>query len=238
LSRLGQTTVSSLPVLDADERKKSIADIFSPALVSTTVLVTLVYFLHIITFYFLLKWAPQIVAGMKFPDSSAGRVLAMSNMGGAAGGAMFGLMTRWFGLKPLTIGILALNAVAVAVFGQTPAELSSLTMLAMVVGFCGNAAVSGLYSIVAYAFPTHVRATGTGFVIGVGRGGAVLSPILAGYLFNIGMSLSSVALWMGIGSLVAAIVLVFFKVSTSMQSAEDANKRANYEVGNLKPAKA
>src|SRR5258707_4483322 len=35
--------------------------------------------------------------------------------------------------------------------------------LAAVAGFFGNAGVSGLYSIVAYAFPTHVRATGTGF---------------------------------------------------------------------------
>src|SRR5258707_13342209 len=34
--------------------------------------------------------------------------------------------------------------------------------LAAVAGFFGNAGVSGLYSIVAYAFPTHVRETGPG----------------------------------------------------------------------------
>jgi hypothetical protein len=111
----------------------------------------------------------------------------------------------------LTIGILALNAVAVAIFGRSAADLSTLTMLAVIVQFFGNAAVSGLYSIVAYAFPTHVRATGTGFVIGVGRGGAVISPWLAGYLLNQGITLPTVGLVMGVGSLLAAFILIFLK---------------------------
>jgi MFS family permease len=163
----------------------------------------------------LLKWAPKIVADMGFAASEGGRVLTMANFGGAAGGAAFGLLTARIGLKPLTIGILAVNAVAVAIFGRTSADLSALTMLAVIVGFFGNAAVSGLYSIVAYAFPTHVRATGTGFVIGVGRGGAVLSPWLAGYLLDAGVTLPSVGMIMGVGSLVAAIALIFLKLSAT-----------------------
>jgi hypothetical protein len=114
----------------------------------------------------------------------------------------------------LTIGILIGNAVMVAIFGRAAGDLSSLTILGFFVNFFGNAAVSGLYSIAAYAFPTHVRATGTGFVIGVGRGGAVLSPWLAGYLLNIGATLPSVAMVMGVGSLLAAFVLIFLKLGS------------------------
>jgi len=212
LRRLGHSVISALPVIRTEDRKKSVGDIFSPALISTTVLVTLVYFLHIVTFYFLLKWTPTIVADMKFPAPEAGRVLAMANFGGALGGLVFGLLTSRIGLKPLTFVILVLNAAAVAIFGRVPADLNTLTMLGMMVGFFGNAAVSGLYSIVAYGFPTHVRATGTGFVIGVGRGGAVLSPILAGFLFKGGFGLPTVAMVMGIGSLLAAMVLIGLKV--------------------------
>jgi benzoate transport len=221
LKKLGHTTVSALPVINESDRKKSVGDIFSPALVATTVTVAAVYFLHILTFYFLIKWTPQLVAGMKFPDSAAGRVLAYANLGGATGGAVFGLLTGKIGLKPLTIGILVCNAIAVASFGHTPAELSTLTVLSVVVGFFGNAAISGLYSIVAYAFPTHVRATGTGFVVGVGRGGAVLSPIIAGYLMQGGFSLPNVALIMCIGSMLAAIVLSTLKMSNQPIDAAD-----------------
>jgi MFS family permease len=155
------------------------------------------------------------------PPGTGPRVLALTNFGGAAGGALFGLLAGRIGLKRLTILILALNAVAIVVFGRTPADLPILTWLAIAVGFFGNAAISGLYSIVAYAFPTHVRATGTGFVIGVGRGGAVLSPWLAGILFDPSGVLTTipvnrlafVAVVMAMGSLLAAAVLFMLKLS-------------------------
>lgn len=214
LTKMGKATITALPALHQEERKKSISDIFSPALRSTTIIVTFGYFLHILTFYFLLKWTPQIISDMKFPAPEAGRVLALANLGGAAGGFLFGVLTRWIGLKPLTIFILACNAMAVVAFGRSPVDLNVLTMLAVVVGFFGNAAVSGLYSIVAYGFPTHVRATGTGFVIGVGRGGSALAPTIAGFLFRSGYGLPTVAMIMAAGSLLAAVVLTLLNSGT------------------------
>lgn len=65
----------------------------------------------------------------------------------------------------------------------------------------------GLYALFAQSFPTAVRASGTGFVIGIGRGGAALSPIVAGYLFSSGAGLPVVALVMAAGSLVAILAL-------------------------------
>lgn len=226
LKKLGHATISALPAVTADDRKKSVGDIFSPALRSITLVVTATYFLHILTFYFLAKWTPQILSLMGFPDSNAGRVLALANLGGATGGAVFGILTARFGLKPLTIGILLMNFVAVVIFGRTPADLGTLTWLAVAVGFCGNAAISGLYSIVAYAFPTHVRATGTGFVVGVGRGGAVLSPIMAGYLMQGGLGLPLTALVMGSGSLLAALVLTLLRTGSELHTKAEPTKPA------------
>ena len=79
-------------------------------------------------------------------------------------------------------------------------------------GFCTNAGIVGLYAIIAQVFPTQVRAFGTGFTVGVGRGGSVLAPIIAGFLFNAGYSLPSVALTMARGSLLAAGVLLMLKL--------------------------
>lgn len=212
LTKLGHSVVSALPAVQDEARRKSVADIFSPALVATTLLVTAAYFFHIVTFYFILKWTPKIVADMGFAASSAGGILTWANFGGALGGAAFGVLTARVGLKPLSIVILVLTSIAVAIFGRTPADLGTLAYLAAIAGFFGNAGISGLYSIAAYAFPTHVRATGTGFVIGVGRGGAVLAPIFAGYLLESGFALPTVAMVMGLGSLFGAIVLLFVHV--------------------------
>ena len=215
MKKLGQATVSSLPVIQEVDRKKSLADIFSPALMATTLMVTATFFFNSISFYFLAKWGPQIVSGMGFPDSAAGRVLAMANVGGATGGAVFGALTGRFGLKRMTLIVLVANTIAISVFGRTSPDLNMLTWLAMAVNFCGNAAISGLFSTMAYAFPTHVRATGTGFAIGIGRAGSALSPIMAGYLMQGGLGLPTITMIMGSGSLLAAAVLVFLKIGSS-----------------------
>ncbi len=214
LTKLGHAVVNALPIIPADLRKKSVLDIFSPSLAMITILVTCAYFFHIITFYYILKWTPTLVVQMGMNASAASGVLTWANVGGALGGAAFGLLTTRFGLKPLSIAILLLAAVGVTLFGRSEPNITSLSYWAAFAGFFGNAGVSGLYSIVAYAFPTHVRATGTGFVIGVGRGGAVLSPMIAGYLLQSGTTLANVGMVMAIGSLLAAGVLCFLKMGT------------------------
>ena len=207
LLRMGQEPLAALPEVSVDARKRPVADIFSPQLIRVTVLATLAYFLHITTFYFLLKWVPKIVVDMGFTPSSAAGVLVWANVGGASGGAVLGLLSLRFGLKPLTILVLVLSTVMVSVFGRGQADLAQLSLVCAVTGFCTNAGVVGLYGILAQAFPTYVRATGTGFAVGTGRAGAMLAPIIAGYLFHGGYGLQFVAIAMSAGSLVGAVAV-------------------------------
>ena len=161
---------------------------------------------------FIAKWIPKIVVDLGFPASSAAGVLVWTNVGGALGGAVFGLLTQRYGVKALTTGVLLASTVMVTLFGRTPADLQRLSLICAIAGFCTNAGIVGLYAIIAQVFPTHVRAFGTGFTIGVGRGGSVLAPIIAGFLFAAGYSLPTVALILALGSLVAAVVLLFLEL--------------------------
>jgi benzoate transport len=208
LKRMGHATIQVLPELTPEEKDHAIGDIFKPALIRTTVLITLAYFMHIATFYFILKWAPTIVVGMGFNPSSAARVLVSANLGGAIGGALLGFLAARYNLRWLTIGAMFISFPLIIVFGSGYSELATLSMAAATAGFFTNAGVVGLYALVATSFPTHVRATATGFAIGVGRGGAFISPIVAGYMFQAGLSLQSVAVFMACGSLIAAISLM------------------------------
>jgi benzoate transport len=212
LRRMGHSPVNKLPELNAAAKKQSIGDIFKPGLVHITVLVTLAYFFHITTFYFILKWVPKIVADFGFAASSAAGVLVWTNVGGATGGALLGFLTQKYGVRGLTIGAMLLSTAAVAFFGQTPHDLTLLSAVCAGAGFFTNGAIVGLYALFAKAFPTHVRAFGTGFAIGLGRGGSVLAPIIAGYLFEWGYGLPTVAFAMAMGSTLAAAVLLLLKL--------------------------
>ena len=213
LARMGHGPVEALPPPTPDEAQASVIDILRPGLRATTLLVTLAYFAHIVSFYFILKWVPKIVVDLGYPPAQAAGVLIWANVGGAAGGAIFGLFAQRFALKPMTVVALAISSVMVALFGAAGVRsLGGLAALACASGLFTNGAVVGLYTIFARAFPTHVRATGTGFAIGVGRGGAALSPILAGFLFSAGLPLAGVATALACGSLVAAFALAGVKL--------------------------
>ena len=215
MKRMGYMVLSALPEQTEESRKRSVGDLFASGLIAITLLVTLAYFLHVTTFYFILKWTPKIVADLGFAASEAGGVLVWANVGGALGGAVFGLLTSRIELRKLTIAILVLSAVFVAIFGRTPDDLDRMKLLAAMAGFFGNAGIVGLYAIFAQAFPTHVRAAGVGLAIGVGRGGAVLSPIIAGVLLEAGVTLPVVGMVMGAGSLLAALALCFLRLGNN-----------------------
>lgn len=208
LARMGHATVSALPPPEAPAGRVPLARLFSPALVRLTVLLTLAYLAHIMTFYFILKWIPKIVADLGFAPSSAAGVLVWANVGGAAGSLLLGLLTARVRLRTLTMIAMAASAVLVTIFGRGQADLGQLALIAAAVGFCTNAGVVGLYALLAQSFPTEVRATATGFAIGVGRGGSALAPAVAGFLFAAGHGLQLVAILMALGSVVGLLALL------------------------------
>ena len=139
-------------------------------------------------------------------------MLTWANVGGAIGGALFGLIATRVSLKTLTICTFLGGWLMVVWFGRGATDLDTLKTTVAVTGLFLNAGIAGMYLLFAKVFPTHVRATGTGFAIGLGRGGAVLAPVIAGYLFHAGLSLQTVALCMASGSLLAAAALLTLKV--------------------------
>jgi len=212
LARFGHAAASTLSAPHPQGERRSLADIFKPALLATTVLVTFAYFAHITSFYFIVKWVPKIVVDMGFAPQAAAGVLTWVSLGGAIGGAIFGLIATRIGLRPLTVITLLAGSLMIAWFGRGAPDLDSLKSTLAVTGLFTNAAIAGFYLLFARVFPTHVRATGTGFAIGVGRGGAVLAPIMAGYLLNAGLALKIVASIMAGGSLLAAVALLALPV--------------------------
>lgn len=218
LERMGHAAVEALPPPEAAQPRTSFAALFGGRLGRTTILLTAAYFCHIMTFYFILKWIPKIVVDMGHPPALAGGVLVWANVGGLSGALLFSALSWRIALKPLLTGALLMAAVLIALFGQSRDGIMWLSMVAAMAGLCTNAGVVGLYALVALSFPTSLRASGTGFVIGAGRGGAALGPIIAGFLFDRNMGLPWVAATMALGSLIGAIALQFLRTEHSPAS--------------------
>ena len=212
LRKMGHAAVDALPDIRQEQAQKSHDSIFSPQLIRTTVILTFAYFFHIMTFYYILKWTGVIVEDRGFLASEASRVLSWLNVGGATGGAVIGVLTLKYDLKYLTIGAMIMSTIMVAIYGSVGSELVQMTLICIASGFFVNAAINGMYAIFAHAYPTQVRAAGTGFAIGVGRGGSIVAPAVAGIMLDAQVGVPTISVFLACGSLFAAVALFFLKL--------------------------
>jgi MFS family permease len=217
LAAFGKAPIAGLPELAADRPRPKITDILSnPRLRPVTLLLAFGYMFHTITFYYILKWAVKIVAdyppGYAQPDAAS--VLTFANIGGAAGGLLFGFLMKRWQIKGPSVAMLLCAVAAVTAFGLGYDSLWGWRGAAVLAMFFGNGAIVGYYSAFAVSFPAHARATGTGFVLGVGRAGAAGSPILAGYLFKYfgDDQLLLVSFCMALGSLAALVLFALMPI--------------------------
>jgi AAHS family 4-hydroxybenzoate transporter-like MFS transporter len=212
LRRCGHPPVTQLPPPPANAKAAPISLLFRDGMTRTTLQVTAIYFLHVVTLFFIQSWVPSLVAGEGFSPSQAAIVAVWVNLGGIVGGAFIGATTVRFGLKPLVIAAMCGGAIMTAAFGAFPPNLNLLKGAAFVTGFFTFGGMIGLYAVLARTFPAHIRVSGTGLVIGVGRIGSAISPLAAGLLLAAGLGRPGVSLLMAAPTLVAAIVLLSFRV--------------------------
>jgi MFS family permease len=215
LARFGLSQMTVLPDPEPGGQRTGLIEIFRPALIRTTILLTLAYLTHVTAYYYFVKWIPKLIVDMGFDPGAGAGVLTNAMLGGAIGGGVLGLVALKIGMRWATVIALAGAFVMLNIFGMGHPDLTMLGWIAGLTAFFSNAAAVGFYALLALAFPPQVRATGTGFGIGFGRAGAAMGPALAGMLFQSGMGLQSVSLIISAGSLLAIVAILMVRIPSA-----------------------
>ena len=111
-------------------------------------------------------------------------------------------------MNRLTVGMMIGLGLATLALGLVPPSLPLLVATSGVCGFFLFGGVTGLYATFALTFTTEARASGTGFVIGVGRIASAIAPLLGGWLFASGFGRGAVSAAFGACALLGAMVLL------------------------------
>lgn len=189
LRRMDRQAVSGLP----DSRGASqstgqelVGSIFSRQLMRATLCIWTSFFLVMFSFYFVLSWTPKLLvaAGLSTQQGITGGVLL--NVGGIAGGTAFGILAARYKLRQLESLYLLTTAVFIALFGVLAGNLAWAFPIAIAIGVFLFGSMVGLYAITPSLYPPAIRATGMGWAIGIGRIGAILAPLIAGFLVDRG----------------------------------------------------
>lgn len=192
LALMGRPAVPELPAPAGGDSGQTarggstVAALFRNGLARPTLMLWTGFFLLMFNVYFSLSWTPKLLvqAGLSAQQGVTGGVLL--NLGGIAGGSLFGLLALKAKLRHLAIGSLLLNALFTALFGMASASLGWAFAAAVGMGVFLFACMAGLYGLVPSTYPAEVRATGMGWTIGIGRLGAILAPTMAGLLLDRG----------------------------------------------------
>ncbi len=212
LTRCGHAPVNALPPPSPRSGAVPITEILGAGNRGRTLHITALYSLAFTTIYFFLTWSPKLVTDLGFSAATSTLVAVTRDMVGIFGGLLLGWAAHYLGLKRLVVPVVAGMGLALILFGRLPADIVQLRGAAALAGLCLYGSAVGLYAVLARSFDTHVRATGTGFVIGMGRIASAIAPLLGGYLFSIGWDRAEVTSALGMGAIVAALLLVLFPV--------------------------
>ena len=209
LRRMGRPAVERLPEPPADPHadRSPVGRLFAGGAARATALIWASFFLLMFSFYFVTSWTPKLLvaAGLSTRQGITGGVLL--NLGGIAGGFLFGWLATKTPLGRLTRINLVGTAAALLLFAAFATDLRAAFVTALLIGVFLFGSMVGLYAATPGLYPAAVRATGMGWAIGIGRLGAILSPVTAGLMVDRGWE--SAALYTAFAvPLVLAVVMV------------------------------
>jgi AAHS family 4-hydroxybenzoate transporter-like MFS transporter len=212
LSRCGRPLIERLPPPPIATNQLPIKSLFKPGMAGDTIKITLIYFLYMIPQFYMQTWLPTLVADVGLSASQAALVAAFMSVGGVVAGLFIAGASLRVGIKRIELIMLAGAGIVTACFAFLPGILAVMIGGALIAGFFVMGGMIGLYAIIARTFPAHLRASGTGFVIGIGRVGSILPPMIAGMLFTSGMGRESISILMAAPAIVCLLLLLTFRV--------------------------
>lgn len=172
--------------------REAIAALFSDRLRARTLLLWLAIFTGLLVLYSMLSWITKLASGAGLSDADSIYAGAFYNFGAFVGTISMGLLTLKFRPGVLAPALMACAAVALLVFGNASLSVGGALFMAFVIGLTLQGGYNGMWPLAAGAYDAANRATGIGWAMGIGRGGAVVGPIMAGYLLAAKMSLPTI----------------------------------------------
>ena len=140
------------------------------------------FVLYSATVYLVVVELPALSVLRGIFREQAAHFRALVNAGSISGMVALGLLTRWMALRRLITAYLVAGVLllvlfaAVAVYGYAPLVASFL------IGALATAGFIGLYAVASGLYPAHLRTTGVGWAVGIGRLGIVAGPLLGAAL--------------------------------------------------------
>lgn len=185
LAKFKQAPLQALPPLRTEKvAKVSIAALFAADSRQFTVMLSIASFAFAIVGYFLMNWKPQILVNAGMTATQASYVGVVNGAFGILGHLSIALLSRWIEETRLTAFYFVMLVLTLVLFGTIPASPVMLLGTSGVLNLFTVGAYTGLFLVAIKFYSTETRNAGVGFVVGWQRAGAIIGPMLGGFLIG------------------------------------------------------
>jgi len=181
----------------------SVRALFEEGRGKSTILLWIVQFFSLFNIYLMANWLPTEMRALGFPIGIAIFVGAALQLGGLFG-IFFGWLADRIGAN-VALSLAYLTGALGVVLIRAAGGSTGLVMAAVFItgfGILGGETLTKAVASILY--PTEIRSTGIGWATGLGRGGSILGPALAGVLLQVAIPASDVILLAVLPALIAA----------------------------------
>lgn len=163
-------------------RKASLPALFEGGLRAPTLLLWLGVFAGLMTLYFIVSWIPKLSIEAGLSETNGIYAGALYNFGAFVGTMSMSFLSVRLPLGRIIPAFLLSAAMFMLVFGSIAMSVPLTLLVAFLIGMTLQGGYNGMWPLAAAIYPEDRRATGIGWAVAVGRGGAVIGPLLGGYL--------------------------------------------------------
>jgi AAHS family 4-hydroxybenzoate transporter-like MFS transporter len=212
---------SSTQLVTAEQSRTGtpIAHLFREGRGVATVLLWVVNFMNLFTLYSLANWLPTVVRGAGYPTSTAVLIGTTLQVGGSLSPFLFAWAVVRKGFIPVLGTVFAIATVAIATIGQPGLTLTWLAITVFVAGACIVGAQPTLNTLAATYYPTYLRSTGLGWALGIGRGGSIVGPVLAGQFLAWQWGTRDIFFAMAVPTVISVIAILLLRQVIGARSA-------------------
>nr|WP_315591596.1 MFS transporter [uncultured Cupriavidus sp.] len=218
LARLGQIMRRIAPELRGDEQFHAaeparrangvpIRLLFTEGRALATVLLWIPYFLNLVVLYFIVSWMPAVLIGVHLPASAGIAAISAFSVGGVLSSVIQGALMNWLGARRVLLCELIACAALMLVLGMWPEDFALVVAVSFGIGAVVQGAQAGFNALAAEIYPTHMRATGVGCAVGIGRIGSISGPVLGGVLLAANWSPGAIFMAGVVPALIAAVAV-------------------------------
>ncbi|MBY0204550.1 MFS transporter [Paenibacillus polysaccharolyticus] len=196
--------------------REKVATVWSAPHRRTTLMLWILWFTVIFSYYGMFLWLPSVVMAKGFTLVKSFQYVLIMTIAQLPGYFTAAYFIERFGRKFVLVVYLTLTAFSAIAFGLATTEATILAA-GICLSFFNLGAWGGLYAYSPELYPTSVRSTGVGLATSVGRIGGVLAPFMVGMLVQKAVPISLIFTIFFVTILIGAAAVLFWGRETKGQ---------------------